>query len=243
QSYARARLRPVLDRLGWEGSGSADDDDSLLRATLIRVLGAFGDAEVVAEAKRRFASFLQDPESAPSDLRDAIAHVVGLSADRATYQVLLTLARKATATSERLRYYFAAAAARDASLARDTLAMTLTDELPITMVAGIINQVALFGEQRDLAWEFVQKNFDVLLAKQGPSFGDQFVPNFLTNFSDEAHAAELRRFAPAQQTSGGRLMTARAMETIAISAGFKERAMPLIEIWIRRGEGRNDRPD
>jgi aminopeptidase N len=84
-----------------------------------------------------------------------------------------------------------------------------------------------------LAWDFVQKNFDALAAKQGPLFGDAFIPNLMTNFSDDAHAAELARFAPAQATSGGRVMTARALETIAISADLKARALPAVDAWIK----------
>ena len=38
------------------------------------------------------------------------------------YDTLLTLARKSTVTNERLRYYFAAAAARDPTAANATLA-------------------------------------------------------------------------------------------------------------------------
>jgi aminopeptidase N len=233
QNYARARLRPVFDRLGWDGGGSDDDDASLLRGSLIRTLGELGDAEVIAEAKNRFAAFLQDPKSLPTALRDPVTHLVGITADRATYDTLLALARKSTVTNERLRYYFAAAGARDAALAQATLALTLSDELPATVVSGVIGAVAGSGEQPDLAWDFVQKNFDTLLARQGPSFRDQFVANFMTNFSDEAHAAELAAFAPAQATSGGRVMTARAMETIAISADLKARALPAVDAWIK----------
>ena len=54
----------------------------------------------------------------------------------------------------------------------------------------------------------------------------------MTNFSDEAHAAELAHFAPAQATSGGRVMTARALEAIAISADVKARALPAIDRWV-----------
>jgi len=79
----------------------------------------------------------------------------------------------------------------------------------------------------------VQKNFDALMARQGPAFRDQFVANFMTNFSDEGHAAELAAFAPAQATSGGRVMTARALETIAIAADLKARALPAVDAWIR----------
>jgi aminopeptidase N len=238
QRYARARLRPVFDRLGWDGAGSGDDDDTLLRASLIRALGEFGDGDILDEAKRRFAGFLQDPPSLPTALRDAVTHLVGISADRTSYDALLALARKSTVTNERLRYYYAAASARDPALARATLALTLTDELPNTIVGGLINAVASSGEQPDLAWEFVQKNYDALAAKLGPQFRDAFVANFMTNFSDDAHAAELAHFAPAQATSGGHVMTARALETIAISADLKTRALPAIDAWINTRDGK-----
>ncbi len=233
QSYGRAKLRPVFDRLGWDGNGSGDNDDALLRSSLISALGEFGDGELLAEARRRFAGFLQNPQSLPSALRDPVTHLVGVNADRASYDTLLALARKTTVTNERLRYYYAAASARDPELARETLALTLTDELPSTIVGGVINAVASSGEQPDLAWDFVQKNFDALATKQGPQFRDAFIPNFMTNFSDDAHAAELSRFAPAQATSGGRVMTARALETIAISADLKTRALPAADAWIK----------
>ena len=233
QRYARAKLRPVFDRLGWDGSGSGDDDDTLLRSSLIRTLGDFGDEDVIAEAKRRFAAFLADPQSLPGALRDSVTHVVGITADRATYDTLLALARKGTVTNERLRYYYAAASARDATLARATLALTLTDEVPGTLVGGLISTVASSGEQPDLAWDFLQKNYDALFAKQGPQFRDLFIANFMTVFSDAGHAAELAAFAPVQATSGGRVMAARAQETIAISADLKARALPAVEAWIR----------
>jgi aminopeptidase N len=237
QGYARARLRPLFDRLGWDGSGSGDDENTLLRASLISALGQFGDEDILAEARRRFAAFVQNPQSLPNALRDPVTHLVGISADRASYDTLLALARKSTVTNERLRYYYAAASARDATLARATLALTLTDELPNTIVGGLINTVASSGEQPDLAWEFVQTNFDALSAKQGPSFRDAFVANFMTNFTDDAHAAELSHFAPAQATSGGRVITARALETIAISADLKTRALPAVNAWIKEHNG------
>jgi aminopeptidase N len=233
QNYARAKLRPVFDRLGWDGSGSDDDDTTLLRASLIRTLGELGDEEILGEAKRRFAGFLQEPKSLPNALRDSVTHLVGLTADRATYDTLLRLARKTTAANERLRYFYAAASARNADLARATLKLSLTDEVPGTAVTGLINSVASSGEQPDLAWAFVRENFDVLLARQGPPFRDQFVANLMTNFSDEGHAAELTAFAPAQVTSGGRVMTARALETIAIAANLMARALPAVDAWIR----------
>ena len=233
EAYARAKLRPVLDRLGWDGSGAGDDDETLLRASLIGMLGDLRDADTVAEARRRFAAFPNDPKLLPPALREVVAHVVGVSARREDYDALLSLARKSTETNERVRYYYAAAGARDDALAQDTLALTLTKELPSTLVNGLINEVAASGWHRELAWDFVQKNLAALTARQGPDFPQEFVPNFMTNFSDEAHADTLRQFAPAQETLGGRVMTSRALEAIAISADLKARALPAIDAWIK----------
>lgn len=232
QAYARAKLRSVFDRIGWDG-GADDDDTALLRAGLISTLGDLDDAAIVAEAKRRFTAFLDDPNALPTALRDAVTHVVGVTADRKTYDRLLALARKSTVTNERLRYYFAAASARDVELARSTLALTLTGELPDTIVPGMIGAVASAGEQPQLAWDFIKTNFDPLLAKQGPNFRDLFVPNFMTNFNDRVHAAELAAFAPSQSTSGGRLMVARSLETIAISTDLADRVLPASAAWIK----------
>jgi aminopeptidase N len=239
RSYARAKLRPVFDRLGWNSAGAEREDDMLLRARLIRVLGEIGDEQIVAEAKRRFTGFLENPAALPPALRDAVTHVVGVTADPISYAALLALARKSTSTSERVRYYSAAASARDPALARATLELTLTEELPNNLVGSVISTIAAAGEQPDLAWAFVQQNFTALSSKQGPSFTQNFISNFMTNFSDAERAGELARFAPVHATSGGRIVAARAEEAIMIAADFKARALPAIADWISQ---RRERP-
>jgi hypothetical protein len=47
----------------------------------------------------------------------------------------------------------------------------------------------------------------------------------------------LAHFAPAQAMSGGRVMTARALETIAIAADLKTHALPAIDAWIKARNG------
>ena len=48
-----------------------------------------------------------------------------------------------------------------------------------------------------------------------------------------AAAFLLKGFAPAQAATGGRVMMARALETIAIAADLKARALPAIDAWIK----------
>ncbi|HEY1364218.1 MAG TPA: M1 family metallopeptidase [Xanthobacteraceae bacterium] len=234
RSYARSRLRPALDRLGWEAAGAEGPDAEPLRARLIGALGRLGDRAVLAEAKRRFAGFLQDPAALRPPLREPVMHLVGLTADRATYDTLIALARKATGTGERVRYYTAAAGARDPSLAQRTLELTLTGELPSTLIGRVLNTVAADGEQPELAWNFVQQHFEALAERQGPSFPNYLVAGLMQNFTDRERAEELARFAPAHASSGGRTAAARAQEAIMISADLKARVLPAVADWIAR---------
>jgi len=238
-AYARAKLRPVFDRLGWDAAGADADDGALLRARLIRILGQLGDTEILAEARRRFDAFRQDPPSLKPALRDAVTQLAGLTADRIAYDALLALARGTTNATERVRYYAAAASARDPALASETLNLTLSDELPTMLVGIVINTVASAGEHSELAWAFVQNNFAALAARQGPSFRNNFVSNFMTNFSDTARAEELAGFAPAHATSGGKIVAARAQEAIMISADLKARVLPAIDEWVKRRGARD----
>lgn len=234
QAYARARLRQVFARIGWDRKPNEPAEDGLLRPRLLRALGDFGDQEVLAEAKRRFESFLQNPSSLRPGLRDTVTRLAGRNADRPTYDALLRLARQATDAGERVRYYTAAASATDGSLARETLAITLTDELPTTLVGSLIFTVAWSGERPDLAVEFVRGNFEVLAARQGPNFRNYFLSNLMAVFDDAARAAELAAFAPAQASSGGRIVAERSQAAILAGADFRARVLPLVDDWVRR---------
>jgi len=231
-AFARATLRPMFDRLGWQAVEGEHNDRALLRARLIRTLGELGDDAVLAEARRRFDAFVQDPTTLPPNLRDPVVHLVGRTASRATYETLLALGRKSTTSEERVRYYSALASALDPALARETLAIALTDELSSDLARRLVNWVA--GEHPELALEVVKRNFEALAAKHGSSFRDTVVASLMANFSDPARAEELKGFAPAYETSGGRMVAERTREAILADAEFIAQQMPAIDEWVRR---------
>jgi aminopeptidase N len=231
QAYGRAMLRPLFDRVGWHAAPSEPGDYAGLRTRLIGVLGTFGDEAIAAEAKRRFAKSVGDPFSLAGPLRETVLSVAGRYADRATYDALLALARGAQ-TWERQRYYTAAAGARDPDLARETLALTLTDELPVTAVGSVISTVAITGEHRELAWTFVKANYTRLAARQQPSSRDGFISGLLSAFPDAAHADELVSFAEAHKIASGPIVT-RAYARMVADADFAAQ-LPAVDAWVKR---------
>jgi aminopeptidase N len=234
QAHARAKLRPVLDRIGWGRSNPQGDGIGALRAELIRTLGRLGDEEVLAEARHRFAAFQEKPEQRPRpNLRDAIVRLAGIAADRSTYDKLLALARESSGR-ERERYYAAAASARDEALAQETLNLLLTKELPSSVIGAMLNAMASDGGHAELAWAFVRKNFKSLADRQGSSFRNYFVPNLMKNFSDRNRADELAGFSPMHASSGAREAAREAESDIRSDADLKARVVPAVDVWIKR---------
>jgi aminopeptidase N len=233
QSYARSRLRPTFARLGWDRAAGEPEDNTILRSKLVTELGGLGDGAVVAEVKRRFAAFVKDPGSLDVNLRGSVIFIAGREADRATYDELRALGRKATSTELRVRYYISLAAAVNPELAKETLAITLTDEVPADLANGLILEVAA-GEHPELALAFVKANFEALAAKRGPTFRAFFMSSLMTNFADRAHAEELAKFAPVHETAGGRIAAARAQEEIIEAADFRARQIPAVDEWVKQ---------
>jgi aminopeptidase N len=174
---------------------------------------------------------VKDPNSLDVNLRGPVIFLAGRSADRATYDELRALGRKATSTEERVRYYTALAAAVNPQLAKETLAITLTDEVPPDLANGLILTVAA-GEHPQLALAFVKANFDALAAKRGPTFRAFFMSSLMSTFADRAHAEELANFAPVHETAGGRIAAARAQEEIIEAADFRAHQLPAVDRWV-----------
>jgi len=234
QAYARALLRPIFERVGWQGADSEPAERARIRGQLLNALGDLGDDAVIAEAKRRFDAFLQDAASLPSALREPVLHLVGREADRVTYETLHGLGRKSKIMAERALYYSALASALDPALARETLAIALTDEIPNEMARRLIFSVASQGEHADLAVEFVKRHFETLADKFGSTFRATSMSSLMANFSDPARAEELKQFAPAYETSDGQAEAERTRERILADAEFVARQIPAVDEWVRQ---------
>ncbi|HWF19632.1 MAG TPA: ERAP1-like C-terminal domain-containing protein, partial [Verrucomicrobiae bacterium] len=231
QFYACRLLRPQFQRLGWKQKPGEPADDTLLRGKIISGLGHFGDKTVIAEAKSRFEKFLTAPESLPPDLRPAVLKIVGRYSDRRAYDQIHQLALHAHGTEDRELCYNALCAALDPNLARQTLALSLTNEASPEEAVQLVIAVAATDGQTELAWEFARHHLQELLAKVDPFSRNGYVPAIFSSFSDAARADELESFAGKNLSED---TLAKARETAAeirFKAALKKRVLPSIDLW------------
>jgi aminopeptidase N len=187
---------------------------------------------VINAARERFQKFVADPQTLPPDLRPAVLGVVGRYADRKTWEVLHELGLKTKSIEEKGLFYSAMAGALDPELAKRTLPLSLTDELPAPRATGLVTNVSRSGEQPGLAWEFAQaqrKQLDSKLAEFGKI---RFAPNIMRTFSEAKRAMELEVYAQKNLPADAKIEIAKTAEEIRFKADLKARLLPEIAKWI-----------
>ncbi|MBT0670711.1 M1 family metallopeptidase [Novosphingobium profundi] len=192
-TFASARFAPRLKALGYDPVAGEPLVDTALRGDLIRRLGAMGDPEVVAEARRRFRLLASDPHALDGPLKATWLAVAAKNASAQDWALMKQLAVGAGSIVERQMYYAAMGSAKDEALAKQTLELAISGTPDATSGSQMI--VAVAGDHPDLAWEFVRahgKETDALISSSGRP---RFQAALVRNSSDPAMATKLEAFA------------------------------------------------
>jgi aminopeptidase N len=163
-AYARSILKPPFERVGWDAGSGETPDVQQLRRRLIGDLGVWGDAAVIAEARRRFAMFVTDHKAIPPDNQSVILAIVARYADAATFGQLHNIAKAAANETEVERYYTAMMKIGDPNLAASAAQIALSPDIPPqaeSLRLSLITQLA--REHQQLSWKVFTANSDSLL--------------------------------------------------------------------------------
>jgi len=164
-AFARSIIRPMADRLGWDAKAGETPDAQQLRRTLLADLGAWGDVDVVREAKLRYHAFVTDHRSIKPDDQEFVLAIVAQHADAATFEELHTIARDEKDDTAQRRYYLALMNVRDPALAQQAAGIALSKEIPPQAENSRIRLIVQLANYHPaLAWTTVTQNIDQLLA-------------------------------------------------------------------------------
>ena len=232
-AYARSLLKPVAQRLGWDARAGETPDVQTLRRQVLEHLGVWGDADTIAEARRRFAGFVKDQSSIAPDDQSMVLSVVGLHADAATFGQLHTLAKAATDDAQQHRLYVALATVRDPKLAEEVAGISLSQELPpqaIQLRLGMIG--TLHREHPELGWNTFSGHAEMLMSPFGnmaPLFLAEFVPQFFWNsLPPDKMEAWIRAHVPAEMSN----YIEKGMESARFQYSQKQALVPAADAYL-----------
>jgi aminopeptidase N len=235
-AYARSIIQPIASRLGWDARPGETPDVQELRRTLISKLGAWDDASVIDEARRRFAAFIKDHAAIAPDDQSVILSIVARHADAAAFDQLHRIARETKDETEQRRYFTALMQVGDPKLGAQAAAIALSDEIPPQAAHWRLALVASLAEQQhEVAWSTFSNNAEMLLApnpKYAPLIVTQFVPVF---FWDCVPLDQLEAWVVAHAPAGMSASIERGMETARFNLAEKNTLVPAADAYVRAG--------
>lgn len=233
--YVLSRLSPVFQKLGWENRPGDSSTTRQLRTRLISQLSGLGDAEVLAEARRRFAASATDPKALPADLRRTVLGIVAYNADAATWDKLHAMAKAETSSMIRDQYYGLLAISKDKALAQKALDMALTDEPGATNSAGMISAVS--REHPDMAFDFAVAHREQVNKVVDTTSLSRYYPGLGGGSDKPEMVQKLKDFADKYIAATSRRDTETAIAGIQTRIKLNAARRPQIDAWLKKKGG------
>ena len=118
-AFGRQLLSGITQKLGWEPKEGEDHLTKLLRSLILARMTMLDDAEVIAEAERRFALHVEGKQLIPADFRSTVYKAVLRSGSRQMYDALLQIYREATLHEEKDRVASALGTVKNEDILKD----------------------------------------------------------------------------------------------------------------------------
>ncbi len=228
--FGRRVLHPAYAKLGWAAQGGEGPNVALARESVLSALGVMDSPDVLSEARRRFAAFLKDHASLTAEQRRSALEIIADHADAATWDDIHGLARNAGTALEKHEFYVMLGAARDEALARRALALSLSDEAPVTIRPSILRAVSFYHPE--MALEFLAAHFELFNAIIEPDSRTEFAPSLASNAHDLGTIETLKAYADAHIPADARGAEHKAEGAIAFAARVRAMRLPEVDRWL-----------
>jgi aminopeptidase N len=218
-------LEPIARAIGTAPQPGESANAQSLRSSVWSAQVRFGDLDALSRAKRVFAS----GQGSIADQRAAL-DIIGLAADRDTFDALLARARAVQDPQEKIRILRAMALATDPSLSARMVDIALGPDAPAGSGAELLT---IAGEQNpDSVWRALAPH----LAK-GPLPIDQLerwyvIPGIAAGSADPTRIDDVRHYGEQDMPADARRPVDAAVASIKLNQRVKAGALPDIDRWI-----------
>ena len=234
QAFGRNIFRPIGERVGWEAQPGEGHRQALLRSTTLGQLGHFDDDHTLAEARRRFDNYVDDPSGLPADLRSITFSMAAQRGDRALYDSIWELERAATLQEEKMRFIGALSSFDDQALLQETLDRSMVEDYVRSQdTIRVLVSVALNRSGRDLAWEFVKDNWPELDRRYGEGgFAIMRLVGISSLFTAEEKRQEVIEFFDANPVPAAERTIQQGLERMSNNIAWLSRNLDELSAWL-----------
>lgn len=238
KNFIASLVSPQVRALGFDFKDGESDKVKLLRPLVIGMAGKCGHAEVIEEAKRRFADFVAgDSSRIHPNLRGVIYGIVLREGGVSEYEQVYKLYETLTVVDQKLAALGALGSTRSEeciakalALCEDAEAVRPQDVIYITRATGA-NPTA-----RRATWAYLQKNWDLFQKRYGNDGGisllGRVVSTSTQEFSAEDDAKKVEAFFANKKTNTFDRTLKQSLERIRMNARWLNENCAPVSRWL-----------
>ena len=232
RTFLTSQFAPLAADLGWEPKPSDTEEQKVLRASLLGILGNAGDIAAVEAARRMAQSFLNTPSSVDGTLAGTALGVAAANGDAKLYDDFTAAYVRSKDADTAGLYLYSLADFRDPELLRKTIALidsgrVREQEYP-RLFSALLNNPA----SRDAAWSYLKAHWD-RLAQQVTSFGGAGAVVALGNFCSAESRADVAGFFSTRRAPGAERALRQSLESIDNCIEFRQLQQENIAVWLK----------
>lgn len=230
RAYVRDLLKHIVKKVGFTKRPSESHSESLLRLLILSNASVYGMKEVIAHARKTFAKGNVHP-----DLRGYVYATYARHGGDTEYARLMAMYKKETLHEEKNRLGSALGHFKDKTLLAKTLTFSLSSDVRPQDAPSIIASVWSNHAGRELAWQFLKKNWKVILERYG--MGGHTLSRVLKPgglFTDEKYAKDMEKFFKIHVHPGAERTISQILEGIRANALWKKKEKTDMKNFCRR---------
>ncbi len=231
-AWAVKTFKPALEKLG-QPSVSDTPEKSELRATLFGLLGGAKDPDVIARSKAITEKYLADPASVDPTLARVALSIAATNGDAALFDQLQKVAETSTNPQIQVRALYLLAVFKDPQLEKRSLDYTLSGKVRNQDSPHMLSIPFMSSETRDYAWQYVQQNWDKVVAQMTPLSAGSFVGSAGNFCSAEARDQVVAFYASHKVPSSERALK-RAVDQINDCIELRANQEANLKEWLAK---------
>jgi aminopeptidase N len=218
------------------GSPQAGDSPSRreLRAELLALVAGLGkDQDAIDEAKAIYARSIADPDNVESTLANEALIIAARNGDEALFNQLQKESTDALNPQLRSNGLHALVLFRDPALEKRALDYAVSGQVRNQDAAGFIASELRNRDTRDLAWQYIQDNWDKVAA-QLTEFGGAYIVGATGAFCSTDRIAQVTDFFAAHKVAASARALARAKDQINDCIDLRAEQEGNLKTWLDR---------
>jgi len=225
-------LYSKISRLGWDTKPGEKDLDIMLRSVVISMLGSNGKVDIIAEAKNRFARFLEDNSSLSLDLAGVVFKLVIRNGGEQEYNQILNIFETTQIPDLKIKALSCLCSSKDPELINRALNYGMSGSVRTQDIIYVFNATSSTPIGRDITWNFVRENWDNIRNVLSGSLLARVITYTATKFSTEERATEIEDFFKSRTVPGIERTIQQALESIRTNASFLTREREPFSQWL-----------